>query len=296
MKRFILLLFITFSCSAIIQAQLLWEISGKGIEKPSYLLGTHHIAPTSVLDSVIGFKEAFATTDKVYGEIIISKDVAQQLQMGLVKYGAAPQDSTLSALLSPAQIDSLDKVLKSYMGPMGTAAQFNLLKPVMASTTLALLQSQKAFPNFNPGQQLDGAIQDMAIAAGKEVGAFETIDDQCRAMFGGSILSQAQDLMDMVRNDNNAVETAQSLANAYLAGDLNTMLTIIEDSSSANSEEWKERMINKRNANWLRIIAGLLPSASIFIAVGAGHLPGDKGLISLLRKEGYSVSPVNSKH
>lgn len=39
-------------------------------------------------------------------------------------------------------------------------------------------------------------------------------------------------------------------------------------------------------------MAGLLPAASVLIAVGAGHLPGEKGLISLLRQKGYTVEPV----
>lgn len=84
----------------------------------------------------------------------------------------------------------------------------------------------------------------------------------------------------------------KKLAKAYLAGDLNQMLELMEDPASGSSDEWSERMINRRNANWARIMAGLLPSASVLIAVGAGHLPGEKGLISLLRKEGYSVEAV----
>ncbi|MDE6062759.1 MAG: TraB/GumN family protein [Duncaniella sp.] len=66
----------------------------------------------------------------------------------------------------------------------------------------------------------------------------------------------------------------------------------MEDPELGGDEEWSERMLNKRNANWVRMMAGLLPTASILIAVGAGHLPGEKGLISLLRKEGYTVKPV----
>ena len=97
--------------------------------------------------------------------------------------------------------------------------------------------------------------------------------------------------MDLVRNDGKSVEMAHRLANAYLAGDLSEMLSIIEDPTFGSSEG-TERLINKRNANWVRVMAGLLPTASVLIAVGAGHLPGDKGLISLLRKEGYTVTPV----
>lgn len=293
MKKFLLsALTITasiFGCNA----QLLWKISGNGAEKPSYLFGTHHIAPVSVIDSVPGMTDAIASVDKIYGEMIMSEANSPQSQQKMMGYAIAPQDSLLTSVLSLAQTDSLDTMLKHYMGPMASANQFAQMKPAMLSTLLALIQSQAIFPNFNPQQQLDGEIQKRGEALGKEIGGFETIDDQCQALFGSSIISQANELMDMVRNEEKAGEIAMKLAKAYLSGDLEGMLSVMEDpASGSSSSEWSERMLNKRNANWVRVMAGLLPSASVLIAVGAGHLPGDKGLISLLRKEGYTVEPV----
>lgn len=292
MKKILLSLVISVISTLACNAQLLWEVSGNGLSKPSYLFGTHHIAPISVLDSVPGFNSALAAADKVYGEMVMSVAQSPQSQQIMMGYAAAPQDSLLTAVLAPAQLDSLDTMLKRYMGPMVSVNQFAPLKPAMLNTLLALLQSQAAFPTFNAAQQLDGEIQKRAEAAGKEVGGFETIDDQCKAMFGTSIVSQANELMDMVRNDDKSAATAIRLAKAYLSGDLDAMLAIMEDPELGGDGEWTERMLNKRNANWLRIMAGLLPTASVLIAVGAGHLPGDKGLINLLRNEGYTVKPV----
>lgn len=84
----------------------------------------------------------------------------------------------------------------------------------------------------------------------------------------------------------------KQLANAYLAGDLQAMLDIMENPATGFNDEQADRMINRRNADWMRVLAGMLPAMSILIAVGAGHLPGDKGLISLLRREGYTVEPT----
>lgn len=287
---FSLLLLIVTAVS--VNAQLLWKISGNGLEKPSYLFGTHHIAPVSVIDSVPGMNDAIANSDKIYGEMIMSEATSPQAQQVMMGYAMAPQDSLLTTVLAPAQLDSLNTMLKRYMGPMGSANQFAQLKPAMLSTLLALMQSQTIFPNFNPQQQLDGEIQKRGAALGKEIGGFETIQDQCNALFGSSIIEQAESLMDMVRHDDQSAEMAKKLAQAYLSGDLNAMLALMEDPANGASEEWTERMIDRRNANWMRVMAGLLPTASVFIAVGAGHLPGDAGLISLLRKNGYSVDPV----
>lgn len=292
MKKTIFSLLLLIVTAVSVNAQLLWKISGNGLEKPSYLFGTHHIAPVSVIDSVPGMNDAIANSDKIYGEMIMSEATAPQSQQVMMGYAMAPQDSLLTTVLAPAQIDSLNTMLKRYMGPMGSANQFAQLKPAMLSTLLALMQSQTIFPNFNPQQQLDGEIQKRGAALGKEIGGFETIQDQCNALFGSSIIEQAENLMDMVRHDDQAAGMAKKLAQAYLSGDLNAMLALMEDPANGASEEWTERMINRRNANWMRVMAGLLPTASVLIAVGAGHLPGDEGLISLLRKNGYSVDPV----
>lgn len=292
MKKTIFSLLLLIVTAVSVNAQLLWKISGNGLEKPSYLFGTHHIAPVSVIDSVPGMNDAIANSDKIYGEMIMSEATSPQAQQVMMGYAMAPQDSLLTTVLAPAQLDSLNTMLKRYMGPMGSANQFAQLKPAMLSTLLALMQSQAIFPNFNPQQQLDGEIQKRGAAIGKEIGGFETIQDQCNALFGSSILEQAESLMDMVRHDDQSAEMAKKLAQAYLSGDLNAMLALMEDPANGASEEWTERMINRRNANWMRVMAGLLPTASVFIAVGAGHLPGDAGLISLLRKNGYSVDPV----
>ncbi|MDE6496305.1 MAG: TraB/GumN family protein [Duncaniella sp.] len=274
------------------EAQLLWKISGNGLEKPSYIFGTHHMAPASVLDSVPGFKEALASVDKVYGEMVMADAMSPESQQMMMMAAIAPQDSTLTAVLSPAAIDSLNNILAKYLGPQMTAAALNPMKPAMVSTLLAAAQTQSAFPQYNAAQQLDGEIQSRATAIGKEVGGLETMADQCQALFGGSILAQANDLMQAVRNDEIAIDVVKQLANAYLAGDLQAMLDIMENPATGFNDEQADRMLNRRNADWMRVLAGMLPTMSILIAVGAGHLPGDKGLISLLRREGYTVEPT----
>lgn len=274
------------------EAQLLWKISGNGLEKPSYIFGTHHMAPVSVLDSVPGFKEALASVDKVYGEMVMADAMSPESQQMMMMAAIAPQDSTLTAVLSPAAIDSLNNILAKYLGPQMTAAALNPMKPAMVSTLLAAAQTQSAFPQYNAAQQLDGEIQSRAAAIGKEVGGLETIADQCQALFGGSILAQANDLMQAVRNDKIAIDVVKQLAGAYLAGDLQAMLDIMENPATGFNDEQADRMLNRRNADWMRVLAGMLPAMSILIAVGAGHLPGDKGLISLLRREGYTVEPT----
>lgn len=188
-------------------------------------------------------------------------------------------------------MDSLTAVLRRYMGPQVSAEAFEPLKPSMVSTVLAMAQSQVAFPGFDSSRQLDGVVQERAAALGKEIGGFENINEQCAVLFGGSISSQVEDLLEVVRHDDQAVDMAKKLAQAYMSGDLNAILSILENPEFTTPEA-TDRLINKRNLNWMRVLSALLPTASVLIAVGAGHLPGEKGLISLLRKDGYTVEKI----
>ena len=72
MKSFIgAVLFICVAFSA--NAQLLWKVSGNGLNQPSYIIGTHHLAPFSIMDSIAGLKKAMNETQQVYGEIKMSE-------------------------------------------------------------------------------------------------------------------------------------------------------------------------------------------------------------------------------
>ena len=111
----------------------------------------------------------------------------------------------------------------------------------MLCTLIALIQSQTVFPDFNPQQQIDGEIQKRGAALGKEIGGFETIEDQCNALFGSSIIEQAESLMEMVRNDSHAAEMAKNLQRP-----------ILQVTSTRCSNSWKIRpaahLMNGANA------------------------------------------------
>lgn len=289
MKRLVLAILSILLCILMLRADLLWHVEGPGIKSPSYIFGTHHVAPVALLDSVDGFDEALASVDAVYGELdmaLMMTPAAQQQMMGAAM---APQDSLLTMVLTPAQVDSLDVILKKYLGPMVSAQAFAAMKPAMVQTVLTMTMNQKFFPGFNAAEQLDAMIQQRARLAGKTVGGLETLDDQCVALFGAPITRQAKDLMEVVADDDKASESAHRLADAYLSGDLDAMFAMINEEMD---DETALRMIYNRNDNWVGIIAGRMASTPTMYVVGAGHLPGTRGLIEQLRAKGLTVTPV----
>lgn len=291
MKKLMLTLAVLLGAATGANAQLLWKISGNGLSKPSYMVGTHHVAPISTLDSIKGFDEALALADAVYGEVVMADMNAPETQQKMMAMAMAPADSMLTVVLTPEQFKMVDSVVQKYTMGQATLAQMAMMKPAIVGVQLAMLQSMKAFPGFNAAEQLDQEVQRRGEAAGKKIGGLETVDFQLNMLLGEPIATQAADLVDMARKDEGMEEFAHKLADSYRAQDLDEMLRLMLDPEMGTSEAEMERMITSRNVTWVESLKTLMPEESVMICVGAGHLPGDKGLISLLRSAGYTVEP-----
>ncbi|MDE6417989.1 MAG: TraB/GumN family protein [Duncaniella sp.] len=288
MKRILnILVCIAAAFGGTADAQLLWRISGNGLEKPSYIFGTHHVAPVSVIDSVPGLNDAIRSVDVVCGEMDMSGDLAAT-QGAVMRYALAPADSLLSALLAPTQLDSANVVLKKYMGAGADIRMMDAMKPAMLTTLLTVMQTQRLFPDFDAERQIDRVIQLRAAEAGREVMGLETPDEQARLLFGEPLTRQAEQLMEVVRNDDTAGETAAKIASCYLAGDLDGLLALMDD-AEAGLGDAAEPMLYRRNAKWVEVIASIIPTRSMLVAVGAAHLPGEKGVIQKLKNIGFEV-------
>lgn len=273
-------------------AQILWKVSGNGLSKPSYVMGTHHIAPISIIDSISGFNEAINQCDVVYGEVSNDEMNSSETQQKLMQLSIAPADSTLDKIFTPAQFDSIDNVLKKYTAGAASLQQMAMLKPVIVATQLAIMQSLKAFPDFNPQQQLDSHVQTLAGSMGKESEAFETVDFQLNLLYGQPIAEQAKELMIAVRHDEELEAFSHKLAAAYQSQNLDIMFEYMNDPILGFDAASKKRMIDDRNLHWVETLVELMPQRAIFVCVGAGHLPGELGVLNLLRQKGYTVAPV----
>ena len=276
-------------------AQLLWRVSGNNAKGDSYLFGTHHMAPASVMDSIKGFTPALASVEEMYGEVEMPENPQSPEMVQLtMKYASAPADSTLTKVLTAAQLDSLNTLLASYTGGMLNAKQLDAFKPSMVSTQLAMLQSAKNFPDFNPMQQLDTQIQQRAAAANLPVRGLETMEEQFDILMNAPIMDQVDDLMEAVRNDSKSGEKAKKLADAYMTENLDAISEVLfKDEDLDPDDPMFKRLFDNRNASWVKkLTTDILPSSKVFVAVGVGHLVGDKGLIKALQEAGYTVTPV----
>lgn len=270
-------------------AQILYKVEKPGSDKVSYILGTHHFAPLSAVDSMKSLKPALESVTKLYGEIDMNSMTDPAQMMAMQNMMIAAPDSTLDKVLTPVQLDSVANVVKEYLGDQVPMQMLCMMKPAAVNTTLAQGLVAKALPLLDPTQGIDMTMQTRARELGKEVAGLETMDYQLNILFGRPIAKQAESLMGTVRDIKQEEKMAVDLSNAYIAHDIEKILKMMQEEDDPDTFE---DLIYVRNENWVRVLKDELPGKSVMVVVGAGHLPGDRGVLEGLRKEGFTVTPM----
>ena len=293
MKRLTLVLGLLLVATAV-HAQLLWKVTGNGLGRPSYILGTHHMAPSTMIDQIKGMNEAIAGCDIVVGEVEKDSLMSPEVQARMAQAMVAPLDSTLDKVLTPADYGIVEKVFNKYFGTLGMKLkQVNNLKPSAISTQMQAMQAIKYFPNFDANSLIDVMVQTRANEAGRPSVGLESVDGQINLLFNGSIANQAKGLVEACKQDEFFQVQSAALADAYLAQDLDKLLAVMTDATmGGDSEEEMEVLIYSRNRSWAEKLKVIMPERACLVCVGAGHLPGEQGLLQLLRNAGYTVEPM----
>ena len=280
MKRFILILAMVSTVLSM-SAQLFWRVSGNRLEKDSYIFGTAHNAPISMIDEVPGLNDAIQNCDVAIGEIDKNDQSAPELSMADMM---VPTDSTLDKLLSPEDYRIVEETVNKYIEHLGVSMdQFRLLKPSMIRI-LALDNDPSARSDTaNNGEKFDLVILERAAAAGHSTMGFETEADHIEWLIKAPIKDQARWLLSMCKNHDNWEASDEE----YISQD-----ATVQFESRVKDEGYREIFVYQRNRNWAEKLDQMMPEQSCLVCVGAAHLSGEKGLIQLLRDRGYTVEPV----
>ncbi|MDE6295636.1 MAG: TraB/GumN family protein [Muribaculaceae bacterium] len=283
------LIFLT-SCH-LCRSQVLYEISGNGLEQPSYIFGTHHLAPKSMLDSIPHLKEIMESRETLIGELDLTGsqfDLVNSMQ----KYMLAPADSTLSRLYSPMEMDRLNEKFTA-LAPIPGINLYALdnMRPMAVNNLISVAVFQRTMPDYDPEFQIDRYLQEVAVSTGQSVLPLETPEEQARLLFTFQPLTvQAESLAEMLDNPDKVTHFTEQLNSAYLQRDLQTLQEISRQEST--EREFVDALIDNRNRRWAPVIIKTIKNKPALIVCGALHLPGDNGLLNLLTQEGYTITPI----
>lgn len=273
---------------------LLWKVSGNGLEKPSYILGTHHLAHVSFIDSIPGLKTVIDNVEQTVGELLMSDQTAMQAK---IQEGAImPAGESYKNMLSDEDYAKLDKGLKDLFS-VGLE-QFGQLKPGMISMIYTITLYTKFYPGFNPvnHEAIDAYVQRIAKEQNKSVLGLETVEDQITALFDSEPLKdQAITLACVVGQGESIKESLDKLNNYYRNGELSKMYDLAfndPDDTCRSSQNYLNALNKDRNDKWLLKLPQIMKDKSSLIAVGALHLAQKDGLLYQLAKMGYKVEAV----
>lgn len=294
MRKYVLLL-IAAAMSVAAHAQLLWRVSGGGLERPSYVFGTHHIAPLSVLDSIAEMRTAIRKTEQVCGEVSLADMQGAMQQMAAAMM--LPDGVALDGLLDAKEFAETDSVMRRYTGVGLDNPAVLRMKPAALSAQLSVAVSRQLFhPGCDPSEPLDSYLQTEALREGKPARGLETVGRQLDVLFGAPLERQTEQLVCTVENIGWNAVLAQRLADAYMKRDLDALQTVMETKSGSSCDtapEEEEQLIYARNAAWAAQMPAIMKERPTLFAVGAGHLPGDRGLLKLLEGMGYKVEGLD---
>lgn len=282
-------------------AQLLYKISGKDLKAPSYIIGTFHLANATFVDKIAGVKDALTATDQVFGEVpfddMLNPDSLKVMQAAMM----LPDGQTLKTVLSAEQYKKLDAVLTQMMG-VGLSnpqvnAQMGKMSPAALSAQLQVLMfMQKHMGEFDPLHGFDQYFQTQAKHNNEPIGGLETVAFQITLLYKSyDMQRQVEQLMCMIDNMDFYEKIAEKMAQAFYAQDIDALKAAMEEklgnTCDATPKEWAQFNDN-RNADWVRKMPAIMAAKPTFFAVGAGHLPGPKGVLQLLKDIGYTVEAV----
>ncbi|MCS7075191.1 MAG: TraB/GumN family protein [Bacteroidia bacterium] len=277
------------TCSFAQQKGLLWEISGNGLTQKSYLFGTMHVTDERVFNFPNGFKSAFDACQAFAMELNLDSAQNPTQALALMQYMMMKDGRTLKDLVSKKDYQKVESFFNKH-SPNVPFAMMSMMKPIFL---MSIVEQAKPKPLGARDQPLDKYLASLAKDAQKPIIGLETLQEQMQALDVISVEEQAKQLVKaikgaekMKKND----KTMDELMKYYLAGDLTKLYQLSQKKDV--KPEAQQALIIKRNLNMVDRIDARIKSTSVFIAVGALHLPGEQGILRLLERKGYTLKSI----
>jgi uncharacterized protein len=272
------ILFLNTSLAFCQEKGLLFEISGKNLETPSYIFGTMHLL----------CKGDFVFSDSIVSKIKLSEQVALEMDLDdpalsfkMLSKMKMKGDTALSDLMPENRFVALKAYLKDTLG----------FPPMIFSKTKPFLLYSLVITKMLPCEVMTLETEIMKLAKGKAVLGLESLDFQMDLVDKMSYINQANYLLETLDDKQKALAEFKEMADTYKERDLEKLLKLTDDGDKMMAD-FENEMLLKRNKTWIPEITKLINKKSTFIAVGAGHLGGKEGVLQLLRNEGFTTRAI----
>lgn len=263
---------------------LLWEISGNGLQQPSYVFGTMHILCADDAKLSTNLKRVIEECKEIYFEI--DMDNMAEL-MGAMKYLRMNDGIKISDLLTPSEYERVQDYFEKNRA-MLPFSMMNRFKPYFVSSLIG--EKMMSCEKKNGMEEL---IMRESKQYKKEIRGLETTEFQASIFDSIPYNKQAKDLLAYIDSIDNYRDVTMEMVKVYREQDLEQMDTLMKR-SDPGMESYMDLLLYDRNRRWVTQMPEVMKQGSVLFAVGAGHLPGDQGVLSLLQRKGFTVKPVDN--
>jgi uncharacterized protein YbaP (TraB family) len=267
---------------------LLWRVTHGAAT--SHLFGTIHL-PLDV-DEVLGppGRQAFASARTLYVEMDLS-DARRSRSLGqeAVRAGLLPPGESLRSMLPPPLWAQLQQMI-----PNSPPATLDRLQPWLAalSTIQTIAARSNATPRGSPRPPMDVVLVQQARARGRQVIELDSMQQQLEAFTAMPRPEALAMLRELLSAPDVAGNELRGIVDAYGDVDAEARLTALVAEMSQRTPIFADYLLFRRNQRWSAVLDRPLRAGRLFVAVGAGHLVGPRGLPALLERRGFVVERV----
>ncbi len=264
---------------------LLWEITGKGLEKPSYVFGTIHMIDREHYFLTDAAREAF---DKAYN-VTFEIDMEEMTDLGrlmpLMMKAFMQGDTTLQDLLSEEEYS----LVSNHFQEIGLPMMFvERIKPMFLS---ALTSGDMSSPTAQQDiVSYEMELMEMAQDKEKEIMGLETAEYQMSMFDSIPYRVQADMLVAAIQDQSGSSDQMERMIELYTTQNIEGMQSLMEEDQDVL--DYQDLLLVTRNRNWIPVMEKRMADGPSFFAVGAGHLAGAEGVLRLLMEAGYSIKPL----
>ncbi len=269
-------------------SSLLWEISRSDVSFRSYLFGTNHLVSGAFVDTSSVMLNCINSAD-----VIITEVESMEIDTAFLVKAMTMKKNDYYSFSDPDDEEYMVNFFRNNPMLKAFADNYFILKPMAYWLIYFYSNYVKGAPSDNTGiSTLDTYFMTEANKRNKELAGLETMEEQISYFMDSiSINSQLAILLSTIRIKREEMDLAKNtLDTCYLSQDLSCMSTFGIFGSRFRNEN--SLFLENRNLLWMKKLPSYINYKSAVIAVGAGHLPGEYGLLNLLKKQGYTVKPV----
>jgi uncharacterized protein YbaP (TraB family) len=263
---------------------LLWMVSGKELQKPSFLFGTFHLLCKQDIHFSDQLKKAVNYSNEIYMEL--DMDDPSTMLSGML-YLNMKGDTTLSDLYTNKEYTRLENYFSDTL-----KMPIALLQKAKPYFLVALLYPRMM--NCSSPAGVEEELVKLAKDDKKEIQGLETMQFQASVFDSIPYQWQAKELLNNIDSFSINKKEFETMLDFYKNQNMDSIKTVL-GKSEFGSDKYDDLLLNDRNKKWVKKLDSIMKKESVIVAVGAGHLVGAYGLISLLKKKGYTVEPLENK-